>query len=207
MVGHVTSKTQKRNSTTMGTGENANLEGESDPHVVLPSALPTPAPSSATAAAVTTTNTTNTKTCCAFCGENFVSRSALFRHLQRQADGCPAPRLDPGEKVMLLFGYDCCSTAAVRGKVAAVAEGEEEGAKNTAVARSTISGPSASAAIVTGGDSAGQRILEAMGINGFEERTTGVNGEGAKPVGFSQASSVGARRCPLLAQEPGVSAT
>lgn len=141
--------------------------------------------------AARTPSATTKITCCAFCGEEFASRSALFRHLQRQVEGCTAPRLDPGEKVMLLFGYDCCLSRTKEVKHAAAAAGSG----------------SSSSAIVTGGDSAGERILEAMGISGFEERTVGVNGEGAKPVGFSQASSVGSRRCPLLAQEPGVSAT
>lgn len=129
------------------------------------------------------------RTCCTFCGETFASRSALFRHFRGQADGCSAPRLDPGEKVMLLFGYDCCLSNAVPGGAEA---GSDDGASSLHVAD---------------GDSAGERILAAMGVSGFEERRAGVKGAGAKPVGFSQASSVGSRRCPLLVQEPGVSAT
>lgn len=110
---------------------------------------------------------------------------------------------------MLLFGYRCCSIATVGGTAAEAKRGRgEDGGGNAVVVLSGINDASASAAsVVAGGDSAGERILEAMGISGFEERTAGVNGAGAKPVGFSQASSVGSRRCPLLAQELGVSAT
>lgn len=118
----------------------------------------------------------------------YVSLYAVLRYC------CPYTQniifsLSPVLKVMLLFGYDCCSTATANG-VAGVAEGQ------------------AGAAITAGGDSAGDILLRAMGIDGYDGRAIGVvSGAGAKPLGFSQASSVGCRRCPLLAQEQGVSAT
>ena len=104
---------------------------------------------------------------CTFCGEQFPSRSALFRHLRRPSDNCPAPREDCGEKVMLVIGYDCNPS------------GVETG--------------------VSGGDTAASCVMQAMGISAEEASRP--------PAGFSQASSVGSRRSPLLAQESGVSAS
>lgn len=171
----------------MGTNDKASTmdtySTETTPEVLLPCSPPAASKTDATAAV-----RDPVRTCCTFCGETFASRSALFRHLRGQADGCSAPRLDPGEKVMLLFGYDCCLPNAI--------PGEE-----------TRNDDDTYSLLVADSDSAGERILGAMGVRGFEERTAGVTGAGAKPVGFSQASSVGSRRCPVLVQEPGVSAT
>lgn len=99
-------------------------------------------------------------TVCAYCENDFMTRSSLHRHLRQPVTTCPAPRDDPGEKIMLLFGYNCL----------------KEGS-------------------VAGGDRAGELIRKAIG------------GTHLKSVGFSQASSITARRCPILAQEQGISAT
>lgn len=126
-------------------------------------------------------------TACKFCGEEFLTRSALFRHLRKPAEHCPAPREDAGEKVMLLFGYDC---TAGETETTAGDEEETEGAAAAAPARAELKG----------GERAASLLLLAIGIEGEEVSWR-------RPAGFSQASCVGSRRCPLLAQEYGVSAT
>lgn len=103
-------------------------------------------------------------TTCTFCGLEFPTRSALFRHLRLPAENCPAPRQDLGEKIVLIIGYDCCGAGGV-----------------------------------SGGDSASQVVLGVMGA--------GTEDTHRRRTGFSQASFIGSRRCPLLAQEAGVSAT
>lgn len=126
---------------------------------------------------------------CAFCEEDFPSRSALFRHLRRQADGCSAPREDSGEKVMIIFGYICWPQLS----------GEKRDEEPPSVQGANVA---------TGGDTAGNLILEAMAITGFNGQPAhSLTGSSAKPVGYSQASAIGARQCRLLAQEQGVSAT
>ncbi len=133
-------------------------------------------------------------TTCAFCGLNFPTRSSMFRHLERPSDTCPAPRKDRGEKVFLIVGYDCCLMGA---------RGEAGGARAPAAA--------------IGGEGAATVVLRAMGIEVEKRGGGGGGGDGggddgkppgcSRPGGFSQASSVGSRTCPLLAQEAEVSAT
>lgn len=125
-----------------------------------------------------------TTTTCTFCGDGFPSRSALFRHLQRPVEYCLAPRIDVGEKVALLLGYDCTTRVA----------GESEQSVQAAAAAV------AAAASVTGGDDAASLVLQAIGVGAMR-------GNSPRPAGFSQGSSIGSRTCPLLAQEPGVNAT
>lgn len=123
---------------------------------------------------------------CAYCCEDFPSRSALFRHLRLEDDKCPAPRDDTGEKIMIVFGY--------RSSLLAPADEEIDLTANSAP--------------VLGGDGAGDMILRAMKIIGEDGTVGGTKlGDGAKPAGYSQASAISSRRCPCLAQEPGVSAT
>jgi len=139
-------------------------------------------------------------TTCAFCGQKFPTRSSMFRHLERPSDVCSAPRKDMGEKVFLIVGYDCCLMGART----------ENGADEAAAA------PAAAAAI--GGEGAATAVLRAMGIEVGKKGGGGGAGGGdedaddhppgcSRPGGFSQASSVGSRTCPLLAQEAEVSAT
>lgn len=122
-------------------------------------------------------------TACTCCGDGFPTRSALFRHLRNPPEHCSATRQDTGEKVLLLFGYDCSP----RGKSDTASAG-------------ILQGPLAAARVVAGGDSAAGLVLEALGVGGAEDPL-------ARPAGFSQGSSVGSRSCPLLVQEAGVSAT
>lgn len=88
---------------------------------------------------------------------------------------------------MILFGYTCFAMR-VGNK-----DGEQLGIEELGPER---------------GDNAGDLILHAMGITGFGGRVADVApGTSAKPGGYSQASAIGSRRCPLLVQEIGVSAT
>lgn len=131
------------------------------------------------------TTTACKPTACTCCGDDFPTRSALFRHLQNPPEHCSAPRQDTGEKVLLLIGYDCSA----------------RDASEAATAR-TLQGPSAATrTVVAGGDSAAGLVLQALGVGGAQEDPL------TRPAGFSQGSSVGSRSCPLLVQEPGVSAT
>lgn len=129
----------------------------------------------------------------------------MFRHLERPCATCPAPREDYGEKVLLIVGYDS----------RLMAGNGDEGAvmPPTSHMPTPLLGRSGTAAV--GGASAANFVLKAMGIE-VEKRRDG-SGEGggssqqqsycSRPGGFSQASSVGSRTCPLLAQEEEVSAT
>ncbi|CAM9742572.1 unnamed protein product [Ectocarpus fasciculatus] len=149
-------------------------------------------------------------TTCSFCSERFPTRSAMFRHLERPCATCPAPRQDYGEKVLLVVGYD---SRLMAGK-------GDEGAVVTPPTTSAMPTPpplgmSGTAAAV-GGASAANFVLKAMGIEVEKRRDgSGEAGSGSpqqqaycsRPGGFSQASSVGSRTCPLLAQEQEVSAT
>lgn len=142
---------------------------------VLPSHPPSPPPA------------TSNKTC-TFCGDEFPTRSALFRHLRKPAEHCPAPREDEGEKVMILLGYDCLAQRETGGGEVSSSPTENvetEGAREDEIVAGTA-----------GGDSAMEAVLQAIGWT-----------SGKKRAGLSQASSIGSRSCPLLAQEPGVSAT
>lgn len=132
-------------------------------------------------------------TTCVFCGEHFPTRSSMFRHLERPSETCSAPREDRGEKVFLIVGYDCC-----------LMRGEEEGGGMLPLPPMTSLQP-------VGGRNAATFVLKAMRI---ELERGGGGGDGddeahefVRPGGFSQASSVGSRTCPLLAQETEVSAT
>lgn len=129
-------------------------------------------------------------TTCTFCGDEFPTRSALFRHLRKPADNCSAPRKDAGEKVMVLLGYDCLGREA--------GGGAREAGAEAAVTVTAGDPPRA----VTGGDMAALLLLQAMGLLEAGEDSSRV-----LPAGFSQASSIGSRTCSLLAQEAGVSAT
>lgn len=122
-------------------------------------------------------------TACTSCGDEFPTRSALFRHLQNPPEHCSATRQDAGEKVLLLLGYDCTPRD-----------------KSETASAGTLQGPPAATRAVAGGDSAAGLVLKALGVGGAEDPL-------ARPAGFSQASSVGSRSCPLLVQEAGVSAT
>ena len=139
-------------------------------------------------------------TTCVFCGELFPTRSSMFRHLERPSETCKAPRQDRGEKVFLIVGYDCCL---MRG-----GGGGGEGGEGT----ESLPIPPTSASRPVGGQNAATFVLKAMGIE-VESRAGGDGGENnsqhccVRPGGFSQASSVGSRTCPLLAQEAEVSAT
>ncbi|CAM9550613.1 unnamed protein product, partial [Hapterophycus canaliculatus] len=137
-------------------------------------------------------------TTCTFCGEEFPTRSSMFRHLERASDTCPAPRQDSGQKVLLLVGYDSCSMI------------EAGLGRATAPPTQLLRGG------VIGGEGAAAFVLKAMGV-GVERGTEGTAVSGgdnssrycfSRPKGgFSQASSVASRTCPLLAQEAEVSAT
>lgn len=142
-------------------------------------------------------------TTCTFCGEEFPTRSSMFRHLERPSETCPAPREDSGQKVLLLVGYDSCAMI------------------EAGLGRATGPPTQLMRGGVVGGEGAAAFVLKAMGIGvkrGAEG--TAVSGVGggdnssarqycfSRPKGgFSQASSVASRTCPLLAQEPEVSAT
>lgn len=140
-------------------------------------------------------------TTCVFCGENFPTRSSMFRHLERPSETCRAPREDRGEKVFLIVGYDCCLMRAGAGAGA----GGQEGGETLPMPPTTASRPP------VGGQNTATYVLKAMGI----DLARGGDGDGGeddshgcvRPGGFSQASSVGSRTCPLLAQEAEVSAT
>lgn len=158
-------------------GANGPEQAEQKVDVVLTSQPPPPpAP---------TTNKT-----CTFCGDEFPTRSALFRHLRKPAEHCPAPREDEGEKVMVLFGYDCLAGGAERGGGEEVSSSADNAAETEGAREEDILG------VVEGGDGAMEAVLQAIGWT-----------SGKKRVGLSQASSIGSRSCPLLVQEPGVSAT
>lgn len=134
-------------------------------------------------------------TTCVFCGEHFPTRSSMFRHLERPSETCRAPREDRGEKVFLIVGYDCCLMRA---------GGGEGGGETLPMPPTTASRP-------VGGQNAATYVLKAMGIDlargGGGDRGEDNSPECVRPGGFSQASSVGSRTCPLLAQEAEVSAT
>lgn len=136
-------------------------------------------------------------TTCVFCGKHFPTRSSMFRHLERPSETCKAPREDRGEKVLLIVGYDSCL---MRGGEA----GESEATQPMSL--TTFSRP-------VGGEGAATFVLKAMrievgkGAGGDDGDEDSSHGCCARPGGFSQASSVGSRTCPLLAQEAEVSAT
>lgn len=138
-------------------------------------------------------------TTCVFCGERFPTRSSMFRHLERPSETCKAPRQDRGEKVFLVVGYDCCL---MRGGGEG---GGGDGGETLPVTPTTSTRP-------VGGQNAATSVQKAMGID-VESAGGGDGGEDSsqdccvRPGGFSQASSVGSRTCPLLAQEAEVSAT
>lgn len=123
----------------------------------------------------------------------------MFRHLERTSQTCPAPRQDSGQKVLLLVGYDSCSMM------------EAGLGPATAPPTQLLRGG------VVGGEGAAAFVLKAMGIGverGAEGTTVSEGGDNSfrycfsRPKGgFSQASSVASRTCPLLAQEAEVSAT
>lgn len=132
----------------------------------------------------------------------------MFRHLERPCATCPAPREDYGEKVLLVVGYD---SRLMAGK-------GDEGAVTPTTSDMWMPTPpvgTSSGTAAVGGASAANFVLKAMGIE--VEKRRDANGEGggssqqqsycSRPGGFSQASSVGSRTCPLLAQEEEVSAT
>ncbi|CAB1104590.1 unnamed protein product [Ectocarpus sp. CCAP 1310/34] len=145
-------------------------------------------------------------TTCSFCSEQFPTRSAMFRHLERPCATCPAPREDYGEKVLLVVGYD---SRLMAGK------GDEGAVTPTTSDMPARPVGTSSGTAVVGGASAANFVLKAMGIE--VEKRRDASGEGgsssqqqsycSRPGGFSQASSVGSRTCPLLAQEEEVSAT
>eukprot|EP00752_Nemacystus_decipiens_P006461 g5819.t1 len=134
----------------------------------------------------------------------------MFRHLERPSETCRAPREDRGEKVFLIVGYDCCLMRGGGGGGGEGGEGDgsgEEGGGSPPIPTTTGSRP-------VGGQSAATSVLKAMGID-LDRRGDGDRGGDnsnsndycVRPGGFSQASSVGSRTCPLLAQEAEVSAT
>lgn len=123
----------------------------------------------------------------------------MFRHLERPSESCPAPRDDNGEKIILIVGYDCCLMRA--GAAATQLQpGQQQAATPTPAPPMTTSGGGA-----IGGETAATFVVKAMGIE--VEKAGGGDGDNSRPGGFSQASSVGSRTCPLLAQEAEVSAT
>ncbi|CAM9377152.1 unnamed protein product [Scytosiphon promiscuus] len=122
----------------------------------------------------------------------------MFRHLERASETCPAPRQDSGQKVLLLVGYDSCSMM------------------KAGLGRATAPPTQLLRGGVVGGEGAAAYVLKAMGV-GVERGAEGTAVSGgddssrycfSRPKGgFSQASSVASRTCPLLAQEAEVSAT
>ncbi|CAM9753336.1 unnamed protein product, partial [Ectocarpus sp. 4 AP-2014] len=147
-------------------------------------------------------------TTCSFCSERFPTRSAMFRHLERPCATCPAPREDYGEKVLLVVGYDSRLMAS---------KGDEGAVTPTTSGMCMPTPPlgTSSGTAAVGGASAANFVLKAMGIEVEKRRNASAEGGGnsqqqsycSRPGGFSQASSVGSRTCPLLAQEEEVSAT
>lgn len=123
----------------------------------------------------------------------------MFRHLERPSESCPAPREDNGEKILLVVGYDCCLMKAAATATHRVGEAATPTPPLAAPLLTTSDGEA------VGGQIAATFVVKAMGIK--VERSGGVDGDNSRPGGFSQASSVGSRTCPLLAQEAEVSAT
>lgn len=157
---------------------------------------------------ITTSNlSASTASACTFCGDEFPSRSALFRHLRRPSEHCSAPRDDEGEKVLLLVGYD---TIAMENGGTSPSSGTPQITQSKPL--SPDDGEEHAATVLeeggSGGDAAVGLIVQAMGIVAAKHREglDSFSSCSRRAFGYSQASGTGSRRCPLLEQEVEVSA-